>query len=61
MILCRNLTVASCVIFTTGISSIHFVNVSIVTNRNMDHPGALGKVPTMVIPQIANDQERSIG
>jgi hypothetical protein len=50
MILYRNLTAASCVMFTTGIASIYLVNVSIATNKNLKPPGALGKTPTMSIP-----------
>jgi hypothetical protein len=61
MILCRNLTVASCVIFATSIASIHLVKVSMATNKNLNPPGALDKMPTMLIPQIAKGQERSIG
>jgi hypothetical protein len=61
MIPYRNLTAASCVMFTTGIASIHLVNVSMVTNKNLNPPGTLGKTPTMSIPHIAKDQERSIG
>jgi hypothetical protein len=53
MMLCRNLTVASCVIFTTGIASIHLVNVSIATNKNLKPPGALGKMHMMSISEIA--------
>jgi hypothetical protein len=61
MTLCKNLIAASCMIFTTGIASIHLVKVSTMTNRNLNPPGALGKMPTMSIPQIAKGQERSIG
>jgi hypothetical protein len=60
MMLCRNFTTASCVIFTTGIASIHLVNVSITTNKNLKPPDALGKMPMKSIPQIAKGQERSI-
>jgi hypothetical protein len=58
--LCENLTTAFYVIFTTGIASIHLVKVSMVTNKNLNPLGALGKMPTMLIPQIAKGQERSI-
>jgi hypothetical protein len=61
IILYRNLTVASCVMFTTGIASIHLVNMSMATNKNMNPPGALGKIPTVLIPQIVKGQKRSIG
>jgi hypothetical protein len=57
----KNLTAASYVIFTTGIASIHLVNVSITMNKNLKPPGALGKMSMMSIPQIAKGQERSIG
>jgi hypothetical protein len=49
------------VILTIGIASIHLLNVSIVINKNLNPPGALGKTPMMSIPQIAKGQERSIG
>jgi predicted acyltransferase len=52
MILCRNLTTASYVMFTTGIASIHLVNVFMVTNKNLNPPGALGKMPTMQFPTL---------
>jgi hypothetical protein len=61
MILCKNLTASSCVMFTTGMTSIHLVKVSIATNRNLNPHGALGRMPTMSIPQIVKGQERSIG
>jgi hypothetical protein len=50
--LCRNLTVPSYVMFTTGMASIHMVNVSIATNKNLNPLSALGKIPTMSIPHI---------
>jgi hypothetical protein len=50
MILYRNLTTASCVMFTTAMASIYLVNVSIMTNKNLKPPGALGKIPMMSIP-----------
>jgi hypothetical protein len=50
MILCRNLTAASCIMFTTGIASIHLVNLSITTNKNLKPLGTLGKTLTMSIP-----------
>jgi hypothetical protein len=53
MILYKNLITASCVMFTAGIASIHLMNVSIVTNKNLNPPGAMGKTPMMSIPQIA--------
>jgi hypothetical protein len=61
MILYGDLTAASCVIFTTGTASIHLVNVSVATNKNMNPPGALSKVPIMSIPKIVKGQDRSIG
>jgi hypothetical protein len=54
MILCRNLTDVSCVMFTTGIASIHLVNVSIARNKNLNPPVALGRMSTILFPQIAN-------
>jgi hypothetical protein len=50
MILCRNLTAISCRMFTTGISSIYLVNMSITINKNLNPPGALGRTPMMLIP-----------
>jgi hypothetical protein len=47
--------------FSTGITSIYAVKVSIATNKNLNPPGALGKTPTMLIPHIAQGQEGSIG
>jgi hypothetical protein len=61
MILCRNLTAASCVMFGTDIASIHLVNMLIATNKNLNPPGALGKMPTMSIPRIVKGRKRSIG
>jgi hypothetical protein len=61
IILCRNLIVASYVMFTTGIASIHLVNVSIAMKRNLYPLGALGSIPMMLIPQIAKGQEKSMG
>jgi hydrogenase/urease accessory protein HupE len=59
--LCRNLITASCVMFTTSIASIYFVNVLIAMNKNLNPAGALGKIPTMSIFHIAKGQEISIG
>jgi hypothetical protein len=61
MILCKNLTAASYVIFATGIASIHLVKVSTAANKNPNPSGALGKMPMISILQIAKGQERSIG
>jgi hypothetical protein len=47
--------------FTTDMTSIHLVIMSIVTNKNLNPPGVLGKTPKMLIPQITKGQERSIG
>jgi hypothetical protein len=47
MMLYRKLTIVSCIMFTSGIASIHLVNVSIVTNKNLNPPGALGSIPMM--------------
>jgi hypothetical protein len=61
MMLCRNLIVAFGVIFTAGMASIHLVNVPIPMNKYHKPPSALGKMPTMSIPQTAKGQEISIG
>jgi hypothetical protein len=61
MILCRNLTATSYMVFITGIASIHLVNMSIAVNKNRNPPGALGKTFTMSIPHIVKGQERLIG
>jgi hypothetical protein len=60
MILRKNLIAASYVIFATCIASIHSVKVLMAMNMNLNPPGALGKMATMSIPQIAKGQERSI-
>jgi hypothetical protein len=61
MILYRNLTAASSVIFTTGMASIHLVNVLTPTNMYLNPPGSLGRMTTMSNPHTAKDQEISIG
>jgi hypothetical protein len=61
MILYTNLTIASCVIFTIGMVSIHLVKVSIAMNKNLKPSGALGRTPTVSIPQIVKGRERLIG
>jgi hypothetical protein len=53
MIHYRNLTIASCMMFTTSIASIHLVNVPIAMNKNLKPPGAMRRTPTMLILQIA--------
>jgi hypothetical protein len=53
MMLCKNLTTTSCFIFTIGVAYIHLVNVSMPMNKNLNPPRALGRMPTMSIPQIA--------
>jgi hypothetical protein len=60
MIHCKNLIAASCVMLTTGIAFTNLVNVSIAINKNLNPPSALGRIPKMLIPQIAKGQERSI-
>jgi hypothetical protein len=61
IMLLRNLTTASYVMFTTGVASIHLVNVSMPTNKNLKPLGALGRIPTMSTPHAAKGQERSMG
>jgi hypothetical protein len=61
MMLYRNLTAASWVILTAGMAFIHLMNVSIPTNKYLKPPGALGKMPMMLIPETAKGQEISIG
>jgi hypothetical protein len=56
-----NLTAAFCVMFTTGVASIHLVNVSMSTNKNLKPPGALGRMPMMSTPYTAKGHERSMG
>jgi hypothetical protein len=53
MMLYRNLTIASCMMFSTSITSIHLVKVSIATNKNLNPPDALDKTPTMSISHIS--------
>jgi hypothetical protein len=38
------------VIFATSMASIHLANVSIMTIKNLNPPGALGSMPMMSIP-----------
>jgi hypothetical protein len=61
MMLLRKLTAASCVMFATGVVSIHLVNVSMPTNKNLKSHGALERILMMYIPHIAKGQERSMG
>jgi hypothetical protein len=61
MMLLRNLTVVSCVMFTTGVASIHLVNVSILMNNNLKLPGALGRMLMISTPHTAKGQERLMG
>jgi hypothetical protein len=53
IMLWRNLTAASCVIFTAGVASIHLVNVLMLMNKNLKPPGTLGRTPMMSIPHTA--------
>jgi hypothetical protein len=50
--LLRNLIASSYVMFTTGVASIHLVNISMLTNKNLNPPGALGRMLTMSTPHI---------
>jgi hypothetical protein len=43
------------------VASIHLVNVSMPMNKNLNPPRALGRMPTMSIPQFAKSPERSMG
>jgi hypothetical protein len=61
MMLLRNLTAASYVMFTTGVASIHLVNVSMPINKNLKPHGALGKMSMISTPHTAKGQERSMG
>jgi hypothetical protein len=61
MILYKNFTAASYVMFTTDIASNHLVNVPMATNKNLNPPSALGRALMTSIPQIAKGQERLIG
>jgi hypothetical protein len=61
MMLLRKLTVASYVMFTTGVASIYLMNVSMLMNKNLKSPGALERIPMMSIPHIVKGQERSMG
>jgi hypothetical protein len=61
IMLLRNLTAASCVMFTTEVASIHLVNVSMPTNKNLKLPGALGRMSMISTPHTAKGQERSMG
>jgi hypothetical protein len=61
MMLLRKLAASSCVMFTTGVASIHLVIVSMLMNKNLKPLGALGRIPMMSIPDIAKGQERSMG
>jgi hypothetical protein len=60
MILCRNLTNESWVIFTTCIASIHLVNVLMVTNKNLKLPDALDRIdsPDCEMPRKFNRPNR---
>jgi hypothetical protein len=61
MMLYRYLTTDSCIMFTIGVAFIHLVNVLMPMNKNLNPLGALGRMSTMSIPQIAKGQARSIG
>jgi hypothetical protein len=47
IMLCRNLTAASSMMFTTDITFIYLVKVAMVRKRNMYPPGALGSIRMM--------------
>jgi hypothetical protein len=46
--------------FTTGVASIHLVNISMPMNKNLKPPGALERMPMMSTPHTAKDHERSM-
>jgi hypothetical protein len=49
------------VIFTKGFDSIHLVNVSMATMKNLNPPGAVGNGPRRSIPQVTNAHDKGLG
>ena len=55
-----NLVVVSASTFIMVLAPIHFVNLSVVTRRNLKLPGIVARGPTLCSPHIANGHIRGI-
>ena len=56
----KNLISDLAVTFLTAVTSSHFVNLSIVTNKNSKPPIAQGKGPRISSPQTENDHVKGL-